>query len=145
MINTKENEIQILLKLIVDKTGYSLKDLRGPSHKRKLVHVRRAFFAIARKLLKLSFQKIGDVLDKNHATVIHSLSKHNAEIDVYSDYSSVYYKLHKHLEVLFISRTTYNAEYMKKQMDILITQRDLLNDRIQEYQDKIDGINAGKK
>ena len=34
---------------------------------------------------------------------------------------------------------------MKKQMDILITQRDLLNDRIQEYQDKIDGINAGKK
>ena len=145
MINTKENEIQILLKIIVDKTAYSLEDLRGPSRKRELVHVRRAFFAIARKLLGLSFQKIGDVLGKDHATVMHSLSRHNAEIDVYDDYSKVYKKLYDSLNVLYLARTEYSVEYMEVQVDILTTQRDLLSDRIQEYQDKIDGINAGEE
>ncbi len=145
MTKTKENEIQILLKLIAEKTGYSLEDLQGHSRKREIVHVRRAFFAIARKLLGLSFQKIGDIVNRDHTTVLYALTRHNAEIDVYPDYSSIYHKLHKSLEVLFIARTAYNADYMQNQIDILITQRDLLNDRIEEYRDKIEKVNAGKK
>jgi len=145
MTKNKENEIQILLKLIAEKTEYSLDDLRGPSRKRELIHVRRAFFAIARKLLGLSFQKIGDVLEKDHSTVMHSLSRHNAEIDVYDDYSKVYKKLYDSLSVLYLARTEYNVEYMESQIDILTTKRELLNDRIQEYEDKIDEINAGEK
>ena len=145
MTNTKENEIQVLLNLIEEKTGYSLEQLKGPSRKREIVHVRRSFFAISRKMLGLSFEKIGAILNKEHSTVIHSLTKHNAEIDVYPDYSSVYHKIYKHLEVLFIARTEYNSEYMVKQMDILITQRDLLDKRIGEYRAKIEKLNAGKK
>ena len=145
MTKTKENEIEILLKLIAEKTEYSLEDLQGTSRKRELVHVRRAFFAIARKLLGLSFQKIGDVLNKDHATVMHSLSIHNAEIDIYDDYSKTYHELHKHLEVLFVARTQYNKDYILKQIDILKTQRDLIDKRIEEYQNKIDELNAGEK
>lgn len=144
-IDTKETEIQILLNLIAEKTGYSLAQLKGPSRKREIVHVRRAFFAIARKLLGLSLEKIGAIVNCNHTTVLYALNRHNAEIDVYPDYSSVYHKIHKHLEVLFIARTEYNSEYMVKQMDILITQRDLLDKRIGEYRAKIEKLNAGKK
>lgn len=145
MTDTKENEIQILLKLIADKTGYTLADLQGPSRKRELVHIRRAFFAIARKLLGLSFQKIGDIVNRDHTTVLYALTKHNAEIDVYDDYSAIYKKLYDSLNVLYLARTDYNIEYMTRQMDILITQRDLLNNRIQEYRDKIEKVNAGKE
>lgn len=144
MTETKKHEVQILLKLIADKTGYTLADLQGPSRKRELIHVRRSFFAIARKLLKLSFEKIGAIVNRNHATVLYALRKHNAEIDVYDDYSEVYKKLYDSLNVLYIARTDYNSDYMTKRRDILITQRNLLNDRIQEYQDKIEKLNAVK-
>jgi len=142
---TKENEIQILLKLIAEKTEYTIEDLRGPSRKREIVHVRRAFFAIARKLLELPFEKIGNILNKDHATVMHSLTKHNAEIDVYDDYSKIYRNLYDSLSVLYTIRTEHNVEYMEKQMDILITKRDLLNDRIEDYKNKIKKLNAGKE
>jgi len=144
MIDTKEAEIQILLNLVKDKTGYTLDDLRGPSRKRDIVHVRRAFSAISRKLLALTFKNISEILNKDHATIIHNLNKHNAEIDIYSDYTAVYKNLYKHLELLFIARTEYNSDYMLAQINLLEVQRGLIDKRIQEYKDKIEKLNAGE-
>lgn len=143
-IDTKEAEIQILLKLIEDKTGYTLADLESPNRKRELVHVRRAFFAIVRKVLKLSFERIGAILGKNHTTVIHGINKHNAEIDVYDDYSRIYKNLYDSLNVLYIARTTYSVDYMEKQVHILIVQRNLIDKRIGEYEVRIKEVSAGK-
>ena len=145
MIDTKEYEIEILLKLIEDKTGYTLDNLKSPSRRRELVHVRRAFFAIARKVLKLSFEKIGSVVEQNHSTVMHGIKKHNAEIDIYDDYTAVYKKLYDSLNVLYLARTEYDVGYMEKQVKILKTQRDLIGKRINEYENKIEKVNAGKK
>ena len=127
MTETKEHEVQILLDLIEEKTGFTIEDLRSKNRKRDIVHVRRTLFVIAYKLLELPYERIGDIVDQDHSTVIHGLKKHNAEIDIYEDYTAVYQSIYKYLEVLFIARTEYNTEYMAKQMDILITQRNLLN------------------
>jgi len=143
--DTKENEIQILLKLIENKTGYTLDDLKSGSRKRDLVLVRRAFYAIARKLLELPFKKMGNILDRDHTTVIYSVTKHNDEIDVFEEYTKVYHNIHGSLKDLYIAKTEYDAEYMQSQIDLLITQRDLIDNRIQEYRDKIEKVNAGEK
>lgn len=144
MTDTKQAEIQILLKLIEEKTGYTLDDLKSLNRKRELVLVRRAFFAIARKLLELSFKKIGDVIGQDHTTVMYSLTKHNEEIDVFDEYTKVYHNIHGSLSILYVARTEYNEEYMLNQIDLLKTQKGLIDDRIKEYRNKIGKLNGGK-
>lgn len=145
MTNTKENEIKILLRIIENKTGFTLDDLRGHSRRQKIVLVRRAFFAIARKLLELTFEKIGSITNQNHTTVIYSLAKHNEEIDVFEEYTKVYHGIHGSLKDLYVARTEYNAKYMKTQIDLLITKRDLIDKRIQEYKVRIAEVGEKKK
>ena len=49
-------------------------DIRENTRKREVVDGRAFYYELARKLTNNSLHKIGDSLNKNHATVIHSLN-----------------------------------------------------------------------
>ena len=137
MEKLEKKEIDILLNIIEEKTGYTLNQLKSGNRKQELAYARRAFLAISRKLSGLSLKKIGKIINRNHTTVIYSITQHNNEIDINEEYSKTYHSINKSLEILFVIEQGYNPEYMKKQMESLTIQRNLLNDRIKEYQQKI--------
>ena len=138
MIEIEEGGISILVGLIEKKTGYNIEDLKSSNRKREIVHARRIFFVICRKLLVLSFSKIGNIVNKNHPTVMHGLNKHNTEIGIYKDYSNVYDSIYQDFKILYIEYSEkYNVDYMKKQINILKTQRNFINKQIKEYWKKI--------
>ena len=145
MTRIKEAEIEILFKLIEDKTGYTRDQLKGPRGKRELTHVRRAFFAISRNLLKLTYEKAGGLLDRDHSTVHTALKKHDSEVDMYDDYGKVYKDLYKGLEALYITRTEFSEQYIQARIDILTVERSIIAKQIDRHQAQLDGMDAGKK
>jgi chromosomal replication initiation ATPase DnaA len=48
-------------------------DIKINSRKRELVEARAFYYELARRLTTHTFQKIGDPLEKHHATVMYSL------------------------------------------------------------------------
>ena len=48
-------------------------DVMSKTRRREVVDARRISFRILRNVYGLSFQRIGDLFDKNHASVLHSL------------------------------------------------------------------------
>lgn len=129
-----ENEIDILLRLIEEKTGHGITLLRGSSRKPKIVRTRRIFFVICRKVLKMSFPQIGYALNKDHTTVIYNLRIHSEEIDVYEKYSKRYYDIYRLFNILHIRHTNNNnAGYFKNQIDILESKKRFIDKQIKEY------------
>lgn len=59
-------------------TGYTIEDLKGRYRGRSLVTARQMYCHFMRTLLGWSLKDIGDSIEKDHTTVIHS-------IDVFSD------------------------------------------------------------
>jgi chromosomal replication initiation ATPase DnaA len=49
-------------------------DIKINSRKRELVEARAFYYELARRLTTHTFQKIGDPLEKHHATVMYSLN-----------------------------------------------------------------------
>jgi len=49
-------------------------DIRENTRKREVVDARAFYYELARRLTNYSLDKIGNSLDKHHATVLHSLN-----------------------------------------------------------------------
>lgn len=145
MTSTKEAEIAILLKLIEEKTGYTLEQLSGPRGNRDQTHARRAFCAIARKLLNLTFKEIGVMLNRDHSTIIYALDQHKSEIELYEDYAKIYKSLYQQLEALYLARIEFGSDYIQARIDLLTIQRNITDNEIKRHQSQLDKVNAGKK
>ena len=142
---TKNKEIDILLKLIEDKTDYTLDQLKGPRGRRDLTHARRAFCAISRKLLGLTFMEIGSLINRDHTTIIYALKQHESEIGIYADYDQIYKDLYSRLEILYLARTEFSEEYIQARIDLLIVQKNIINNEIDRHEKKIKKMNAEKE
>lgn len=143
--STKAAEIEILFKLIEEKTGYTREQLGSPRGNRDQTHARRAFCAIARKLLNLTFKEIGNILNRDHSTIIYALARHKTEIDLYEDYQKVYKSLYQQLEALYLVRVEFSTDYIQARIDVLTIQRDIINNQIKRHQAQLDSVNAGEK
>lgn len=60
------------IDILIDKYNELWRtDIRAKSRERELVIARQCFFYVLRTQYRLSYTKIGDIFDKNHASVIH--------------------------------------------------------------------------
>ena len=80
MFSRSDSDKQKLAKVIIDRVAsdYQLKpgDLRGDSRKQSIVMARAAAIYLNRKLLGISFLKIGSLFgNRDHSTIMHAYRK----------------------------------------------------------------------
>lgn len=57
---------------------------------REIVEARYVFFSLSRRSTGLSFKKIGDFLNRDHASVIHGINRCNTLIEVDKEFNERY-------------------------------------------------------
>ena len=95
-------ELNTILRAVCDANGVSIYDVKGKRRYRELVTARQEYCYLACKLTQLSerspggnsLAKIGNEIDKNHATVLH----HNKIIENWLGIPG--YKLAEKLELI---------------------------------------------
>ena len=70
-----QSKVNALINLIQEVTN--IPDLKVISRKREITTARNIFFHLLRTYTRLSYEDIGSYMDKNHATVMHSVSTMN--------------------------------------------------------------------
>ncbi|ADM08373.1 chromosomal replication initiator protein DnaA [Parvularcula bermudensis HTCC2503] len=71
----RETTLDDVFDVTADQFGVGKDDLRGKSRKRYLVHARHAFALAARRLTDAPLAAIGGMLQRDHTTVINSITK----------------------------------------------------------------------
>ena len=70
-----DNDVDVFVAKIAAVRGYTMEDIQGKSRKRELVIVRQMICYLTRRHFAsrfLSFQRIGDRINRDHSTVIYS-------------------------------------------------------------------------
>ncbi len=80
-----------ILDIVCLATTYTPTQMKGRNRRRELVYARHIFSVLCRQFTDLSYQSIGDVLHRHHATILNGCRKHPNMLK-YDDYSEVYYK-----------------------------------------------------
>lgn len=124
---TKERDEKIKSEICI---RYDLlwETIQGRSRVRKVVDARRLYSGILRDLFSLSYHKIGKILNKNHATIIHNIQQHDFFVKSLKSYKKNY----EDIESLLMIDSNYYIHEIKeveRQMDSL-SQR--LNDLIEK-------------
>lgn len=84
-------DLNSCINFISHKTGLSIFDIKKKSRKRDLVFARWCYFYLAKKHLKITFEKIGKSVNVNHATVMHGIKE--CEKDLFYDF--IYWRKEK--------------------------------------------------
>ena len=97
--------------------------LDEPTRRFEVVFARGCYFKLCRELTKNSYQRIGDTLGKNHATVMHGIKTVN-DLNKFSSYNKIKEKM---------NLTQLVREYNK--LLLLVGEKD---NKIKELEDTID-------
>lgn len=91
-INERLDDIQIpvtvsdVQKVICNKFGVTMEEIKGKSRKRNLVYARHFYcYFLWNKGLSKSKSAIAESINKNHATILYSLNKLDSWIEMYDD------------------------------------------------------------
>tara|TARA_R110002020_G_scaffold141390_1_gene313065 strand:+ start:76 stop:528 length:453 start_codon:yes stop_codon:yes gene_type:complete len=111
--------------------------LKNPTRKFEYIFARACYYYLCRKYTKCSYQQISKTLNKNHATVIHSLKE-----------LPYILKHHKHLQTMFNqilkeADKDYIFESTKMSIDDLVKEYNFLLLKNGELQNKL--VNQDKK
>ena len=71
--NHKNPAISSIVNSVVNVTGIEFIKIQSVTRKREILYARHLFCYFARKRTKLSLQEIGNILNRDHATVLHSV------------------------------------------------------------------------
>ena len=75
--------------------GWSTVESR--SRKRVIVDARRLYCGLLRNLFGLTFHEIANILNKNHATIIHNINKHDIFVKILKSYKKNYEEIESSL------------------------------------------------
>lgn len=67
--------ISSVVSAIVKTTGIEFSKVQSHSRRREIVDARHLFCYFARKESKMSFKEIGDIINRDHASVMHASNK----------------------------------------------------------------------
>jgi len=68
------SKADFIINYICDMDGLYVHNLRGKSRSRELVMGRKYFCYFSRKYTKLHLREIGNMINRDHATVIHAIN-----------------------------------------------------------------------
>jgi hypothetical protein len=132
---TKERDEKIKSEIC---TRYDLSwvAIQGKTRVRKVVDARRLYSGILRDLFCLSYHKIGKILNKNHATIIHNIQQHEFFVMNLKSYKKNYEEIER---LLMIDSNYYIHEIkeVERQMDSLAERLNDLIEKKNNYKLKI--------
>ena len=120
---TNNKKLQSIVEYVSEKTGI---DILMMSRGRQIVYARALYCKIALKATNASLTNIGDVIGKNHATIIHARNNifHLIESDVF--YMNIY-------KEFFGEKISEQSEFLtdneKKYRELSNKDKEIYNDR----------------
>jgi len=69
-----QSKVNFIISYICDKEDTHIGTLRSKSRLAELVRVRKYFCYFTRKYTDLNFREIGSIINRDHATVMHSIA-----------------------------------------------------------------------
>ena len=71
--NERNPSINSIVNSIVKETGIEFSKIQSRTRKRDILYARHLFCFFARKRTEMSYDAIGGIINRNHATVLHSV------------------------------------------------------------------------
>jgi len=86
---------------------YHFCDIAGPKRNRRVVYYRMAYASVLRKVYGLSFNEIGDLINRNHSSAIYFCKQSDYLVNEspYGDYKDIY------KDVLALNKKVSNIDY----------------------------------
>lgn len=78
----QKTAIKSAIKIVADRYGITTDQILSNSREKHLVSARKEVYYLLREKIGLSYSQIGDILGKNHATVIHALKGYESPKDI---------------------------------------------------------------
>lgn len=132
---TKERD-EIIKSEICKRYNLEWYRIESKSRVRVVVDARRLYCGILRNIFRLTFQEIGDILDKNHATIIHNIQQHDAFVRILKSYKKNYDEIER---TMLLDDNYYIHEVIeveRKMNELSIRLKDLIEKK-NEYKLKI--------
>jgi chromosomal replication initiator protein len=95
-INLNKEEI---LEIISEECGVSAVDVMKKSRKSEMVKVRHIYSAILKKYYGFSYPKIGEIMNKDHTTIINSVDKFRNRYINEEDYRELITKIYQRIGI----------------------------------------------
>ena len=132
---TKERD-EIIKSEISKRYNLNWEQIQSSSRVRVVVDARRMYCGILRNIFRLTFQEIGDILNKNHATVMHNIQQHDAFVRILKSYKKNYDEIERTMlldDNYYIHEV---AEVERKMNELAVRLNDLIKKK-NEYKLKI--------
>ena len=95
-LTLKKEEI---LEIISEECGVNVNDVMKKIRKSELVKVRHLYSAILRKYYGFSYPKIGEIMGKDHTTIIHSVDAFRNRYKNEEDYRELTNKIYNRIGI----------------------------------------------
>lgn len=132
---TKERDEKIQSE-ITQRYNVAWSIIEGKSRIRKVVDARRLYSGILRNVFRLTFQEIGDILNKNHATILHNINQHDTFVRILKSYKKNYEEIERSL-MLDDNYYIHEVKEVERKMEDLAKRLDELIERKNNYKLKI--------
>ena len=132
---TKERDDKIKSE-ICERYNLEWYRIEGTSRVRKVVDARRLYSGILRNIFRLTYHEIGDILNKNHATIIYGVRNINNLIETYPPMKERYEKIERAL-MLDDNYYIHEVVEVERKMEELSNRLKELIERKNEYKLKI--------
>ena len=96
---TKERDDKIKYE-ICNRYNLEWQRIKSKSRIRVIIDARRLYCGILRYVFKLTFQEIGDILNKSHATILHSIQQHDIFVKILKSYKKNYNEIESSLLIV---------------------------------------------
>ena len=118
--------------------------IESRSRKRDIIDARRLYCGILRNVFGLTFHQIGEMLNKNHATIVHSIKIHDNFVKILKSYKKNYEEIES---MFYLSENYYEHEVLsvERKMDSLAKRLSGLIEKKNEYKLKIKKQNHGRQ
>ena len=83
-------EIQSTIRVIETLYGITYEEIIIPNRQRDRVDARKILAVLLRNVYKLTFSKIGAILHRDHASILHYYRDHNNLVETDPDYKHFY-------------------------------------------------------
>jgi len=140
---TKERDEKIKSE-ICSRFGLDWSIILTKSRKSDIVDARRLYCGLLRNVFGLTFQEIGDILNKNHATIVHSIKVHDNFVRILKSYKKNYEEIES---MFYLSENYYEHEVLsvERKMEILSKRLNCLIEKKNEYKLKIKKQKNGRQ
>lgn len=140
---TKERDDKIKSE-ICKRYGLEWSTIEGKSRVRKVVDARRLYCGLLRDIFHLTYQEMGNILNKNHATIIHNIQQHDTFVRILKSYKKNYEEIERTL-MLDDNYYIHEVQSVERQMNELSQRLNDLIEKKNEYKLKIKNQKNGRK